>query len=60
MAGAERRRHDGNPYAPLFDHVHPLVIGAVDRASALSTRICAEILSFHLTDRDKVRKSATR
>jgi hypothetical protein len=45
----------GNPYAPLFEHVHPLVIGAVDRASALSTRICADILSFHLTDQDKVR-----
>jgi hypothetical protein len=45
-----------NPYAPLFQHVHPLVIGAVDRASALSTRICADILSFHLTDDIKVRE----
>jgi hypothetical protein len=44
----------GNPYEPLFGHVHPLVIGAVDRASALSTRICADILSFHLTDAAKV------
>jgi hypothetical protein len=44
----------GNPYEPLFGHVHPLVIGVVDRASALSTRICADILSFHLTDAAKV------
>ncbi len=43
-----------NRYEKLFDHVHPLVIGAVDRASALSTRICADILSFHLTDQAKV------
>jgi hypothetical protein len=46
----------GNPYETLFGHVHPLVIGAVDRASALSTRICADILSFHLTDDAKVRE----
>lgn len=43
-----------NPYEALFGHVHPLVIGAVDRASALSTRICAEILSFHLKDEARV------
>jgi hypothetical protein len=45
-----------NAYQALFGHVHPLVIGAVDRASALSTRICADILSFHLTDEAKVRE----
>ncbi|HVT51700.1 MAG TPA: hypothetical protein VHE77_09045 [Dongiaceae bacterium] len=44
-----------NPYAALFNHVHPLVVGAVDRASALSTRICAEILSYHVTDADKAK-----
>jgi hypothetical protein len=43
-----------NPYETLFAHVHPLVVGAVDRASALSTRICSDILSFHLTDPAKV------
>jgi hypothetical protein len=46
--------HEGNPYEKLFAHVHPLVIGAVDRASALSTRICHEILSFHLDDPERV------
>jgi hypothetical protein len=39
-----------NPYQALFPYIHPLVIGAVDRSSALSTRICEEILSYHMTD----------
>jgi len=33
--------------------VHPLVIGAVDRASALSTQLCIEILSYHMSDMAK-------
>lgn len=46
-------RNTDNPYAALFQHVHPLVIGAVDRASALSTRLCIEILGYHMTDAEK-------
>jgi hypothetical protein len=42
-----------NPYQSLFGYVHPLVIGAVDRASALSTRLCVEILSYHMKDLEK-------
>lgn len=42
-----------NPYQALFTHVHPLVIGAADRSSALSTKLCTEILSYHLKDHDK-------
>ena len=42
-----------NPYGALYGHVHPLVIGAVDRASALSTRLCVDILSYHLRDRKR-------
>ena len=45
-----------NPYQPLFGHVHPLVIGAVDRASALSTRLCVEILGYHMDDVEKARE----
>jgi Serine dehydrogenase proteinase len=45
-----------NPYEALFPYVHPLVIGAVDRSSALSTRICEEILSYHMDDKDKARE----
>ncbi len=39
-----------NPYQVLFQYVHPLVIGAVDRASSLSIRICKDLLSYHLRD----------
>jgi hypothetical protein len=45
-----------NPYEALFPYVHPLVIGAVDRSSALSTRICEEILSYHMQDLDRARE----
>lgn len=41
---------DGNPYGALFPHVHPLVIGAVDRSSSLSIMLCKEILSYHMDD----------
>jgi hypothetical protein len=45
-----------NAYQSLFQYVHPLVIGAVDRASALSTKLCLEILSYHMKDIKKARK----
>jgi len=45
-----------NPYEALFPYVHPLVIGAVDRSSALSTRICEEILSYHMADAERARE----
>src|SRR5581483_5688179 len=45
-----------NPYEALFPYVHPLVIGAVDRSSALSTRICEEILSYHMENADRARE----
>ncbi len=41
---------DTNPYKNLYEHVHPLVFGAIDRASSLSIKICEEILSYHLKD----------
>lgn len=49
----ESRKVNSNPYQSLFSYVHPLVIGAVDRSSALSTKLCIEILSYHLKDRKK-------
>ncbi len=39
-----------NPWGALFQYVHPLVIGAVDRASSLSIKLCTEILSYHMSD----------
>lgn len=45
---------DSNPYRHVYDHIHPLVLGAIDRASSLSIKLCREILSYHLEDPDKV------
>lgn len=44
---------DNNPYKSLYEHVHPLVIGAIDRASSLSIKICEEILSYHMKDTEE-------
>jgi hypothetical protein len=47
---------DSNPYQTLFGHVHPLVVGAGDRASALSTKLCVQILSYHMKDTKKAER----
>jgi hypothetical protein len=39
-----------NPYKELFHYVHPLVIGAVDRAESLSIMLCKDLLAFHIAD----------
>ena len=48
-----------NPYRHLFEYVHPLVIGAVDRAESLSIMICRELLAHHVDDEAKVERIAT-
>jgi hypothetical protein len=55
---AEKDQTASNPYMKLFEHVHPLVIGAVDRADSLSTMLCREILSAHIPDENRVREIA--
>lgn len=57
---AETDHDNKNPYQFLFEYVHPLVIGAVDRAESLSIMLCEEILSNHMTDMDKVRDIAEK
>ncbi|HYG77677.1 MAG TPA: hypothetical protein VEK08_21910 [Planctomycetota bacterium] len=52
----EARKDGSNPYQSLFNHVHPLVIGAVDRASSLSIKLCEEILSYHMSNKSKAAK----
>jgi Serine dehydrogenase proteinase len=52
----QARKEASNPYESLFAHVHPLVIGAVDRSSALSIKLCVEILSYHLKDVKKAKR----
>jgi len=49
----QSQKRASNPYEALFEYVHPLVIGAVDRSSALSTKLCIEIPSYHLKDKKK-------
>jgi hypothetical protein len=46
----QRSDSNENPYIELFKYVHPLVIGAVDRAESLSIMLCKEILAHHIKD----------
>jgi len=43
----------GNPYPEIYKYLHPLVLGALDRSSSLSMRICQELLSYHVASRSK-------
>ena len=45
--------NQSNPYQALYQYIHPLVFGAVDRASSLSMKLCSDILSYHMTDEPK-------
>jgi hypothetical protein len=42
-----------NAYKALFQYVHPLVIGAVDRAESLSLMLSRELLAYHVDDAAK-------
>jgi hypothetical protein len=44
---------DSNAYESLFQYVHPLVVGAIDRATSLSIKLCSEILRYHIKDKEK-------
>jgi hypothetical protein len=46
------------PYQELYKYIHPLVIGALDRASSLSRKLCQEILSYHLKDAKRAERIA--
>lgn len=58
------REHKGrdkvgaHPHQELYKYLHPLVIGALDRASSLSLMICREILSYHMRSRRKAERIA--
>jgi len=45
-----RGKEGVNPYQELYKYLHPLVIGALDRASSLSLKLCSEILGYHMKD----------
>jgi hypothetical protein len=42
-----------NPFPEVYKYLHPLVLGALDRSSSLSMRICQELLSYHVASRAK-------
>lgn len=49
-----KEQHDtDNPFPEVYKYIHPLVLGALDRSSSLSMRICQELLGYHLRDRAK-------
>ncbi len=53
------RKGDGvNPYQELYKYLHPLAIGALDRASSLSLMLCREILAYHMKDARKAQRIA--
>jgi dihydroxyacetone kinase DhaKLM complex PTS-EIIA-like component DhaM len=56
----QRGKDGGNPYQYLYQYVHPLVIGAVDRAESLSIMLCEEILAYHLKDQAKITRIAQK
>jgi len=49
----EQSGKKSNPYPEVYKYLHPLVLGALDRSSSLSIRICKELLSYHMKDRRK-------
>jgi len=55
-----RRGDSVNPYQELYRYVHPLVIGALDRASSLSLMLCREILGHHMKDLRKAERISRR
>jgi hypothetical protein len=48
-----REHGQTNPYQDLYQYIHPLVFGAVDRAGSLSIKLCTDILSYHMDDAEK-------
>jgi hypothetical protein len=49
-----------NPYQELYKYLHPLVVGALDRASSLSLMLCREILGYHMRDARKAERISRR
>ncbi|MGI9406113.1 MAG: hypothetical protein ACR2O4_07060 [Hyphomicrobiaceae bacterium] len=49
----DAKDHHTNPYTDIFEHIHPLVVGAIDRSSSLSMKICREVLGYHIDDQAK-------
>jgi hypothetical protein len=59
QAGTDPASASENAYKSLFQYVHPLVIGAVDRAESLSIMLCRELLAYHIPDAAQAEAIAT-
>ncbi|MGE0454627.1 MAG: hypothetical protein AB7O37_11035 [Vicinamibacteria bacterium] len=57
---AGRDKTGAHPHQELYKYLHPLVIGALDRASSLSLMICREILAYHMKDARKADRISRR
>jgi hypothetical protein len=55
---AGRGRAATHPHQELYKYLHPLVVGALDRASSLSLKVCREILAYHMKDARKAERIA--
>ena len=60
LAGKDDAAAVVNPYQELYKYLHPLVIGALDRASSLSLMLCREILGYHMKDGEKAERISRR
>lgn len=56
---SEQPEHGDNAYKNLYPYVHPLVIGAVDRAESLSMMLCQELLAYHIESEQLALQVAT-
>ena len=56
----ETQSNQSNPYEALFQYIHPLVIGAIDRSESLSIKICQDIMSYHIEDTKKIEEISTQ
>lgn len=52
----KEQKAGGNPYPEVYKYLHPLVLGALDRSSSLSMRVCRELLSYHIKSRTKANR----
>lgn len=52
------RQDNVNPFQELYKYLHPLVIGAVDRSTSLSIRLCTEMLRHHMDDPEEAERIA--
>jgi hypothetical protein len=52
----KEQKGGGNPYPEVYKYLHPLVLGALDRSSSLSMRVCRELLGYHIKSRTKANR----